>query len=372
MFRIPLFKVSMAPWNDVEARLRPVLYSGFVAEGEVVAEFERALSEYYGVSADRVFCVNSCTSGITVALRAAGVGPGTTVVLPPQTCIATAAPIATLGAGIIWADVDPRTGLIDPKSVAQRVRDDTRAVIGVRWAGDCIDAAALRDAIPDQAVLIDDAAQGFGLGAADTSIGVADYVCYSFQAIKHLTTGDGGMVVCLNADNEKVADDLSWFGIDRVAFRKPDGEIDWDADVPRVGFKMHMNNIVAAIGLAQLPVVLRDVVPRHIVNGRMLEDALRKVDEIEIPQRRFGSSFWTLSVLADRRDELVRYLQTHGVQASRMHARLDRYSGLPAAVEHPLPGVAEFASRSVCLPCGWWMDEDDVAEVADLVRVFYS
>lgn len=366
-FKIPLFKVSMAPWDEIASNLQSVLFSGFVAEGEWVARFERALAEFLGVSVDRVFCTNSCTSGITIALRAAGVGPGTTVVMPPQTCIATATPVTTLGADIIWADVNPTTGCVDPASVQSVIRSDTRAVIGVRWAGDMFDCDEVRSAMPNDVVMIDDAAQGFGVIPSS-----ADYVCYSFQAIKHLTTGDGGVVVCRTTEMERVADDLSWFGIDRRAFRKPDGEIDWDANVDFVGFKMHMNNIAAAIGLAQLPNVVKNVIPQHLRNGQQLEAQLADVGGVTIPPRLFGSAYWTLSVLADRRDDLIRHLHGLGIQASRMHARLDRYSGLHSVDRRPLPGADAFSDRSVCLPCGWWMRESDVQFVADSVRGFYA
>lgn len=374
-WKIPLFKVHMASWEEIECRLKPVLYSGFVAEGEEVAAFEKNLANFFQVSSDNVFCTNSCTSGLTIALRYLGVKHGTTVIAPPQTCIATVTPIETLGAKIIWADIDPLTGMIDPDSVRDIIQDDTKAVMPVHWAGDIADISSIHKACAEFDVgIVEDAAQAFGAtyktGSSIASSG-SDFIVFSFQAIKHLTCGDGGVVICKNAEMEKIADNLSWFGIDRIAFRKPDGEINWDSDVPFVGFKMHMNNIAASIGNAQLATVKEKVVDLHQRNGRILDSGLRDIDEMIIPPRQGNSAYWVLSIHAKNRDQFVEFMQNKGVQASRLHARIDPYTGLSGFSERHLPGTVQFCKTQVCLPCGWWLSPDDLDYIVDSVKEFY-
>lgn len=390
-FKISLFKVHVVAWKTLEPLLKDVLYSGFVAEGQAVKKFEDSLADFFGVSKERVFCTNSCTSGLTVALRCLGVGPGTTVIVPPQTCIATATPVTTLGAEIIWADVDPVTGMINPTSVAERIQENTRAIIPVHWAGDLADIRSLHEVATISAGynvlgrigIVEDAAQAFGADytspqearyVSKKSVGNSgsDFVCFSFQAIKHLTTCDGGFVICRTPAMERIADDLSWFGIDRQAFRKPDGEINWDADVPFVGFKMNMNNIAGAIGNAQLSRVRDFVLPRHKANGRLLDQKLAEIDEITIPPRQGDPAYWVLSIHAKDRDNFVRHMQSRGIQTSRLHTRLDRYTGLTKARYYPLPGADKFSETQVCLPCGWWVTAEDIDYIVAAAKEFYA
>src|SRR5260370_38064674 len=120
-----------------------VFASGFVGQGPRVDEFEIAFANMVGLS-EAPLGVNSCTSAIDLALHLSGVGPGTEGITTPITCTATNAGIATRGAQIAWADVDPLTGNIDPKSVAERITPKTKAIISVDWGGRACDYATLR------------------------------------------------------------------------------------------------------------------------------------------------------------------------------------------------------------------------------------
>ena len=144
MTSYPMFKVHM----DVDAamtELRAVLESGFVNEGQQVADFQQAVSGFLGVN--RLVVTNSCTSALTIALRLCGVGPGTEVVSTPMTCVATNTPIDNLGGQIVWADIDPNTASIDPGDVERKITSATKAFLCVAWAGtpcslDALDALA--------------------------------------------------------------------------------------------------------------------------------------------------------------------------------------------------------------------------------------
>src|SRR5213080_1312942 len=128
---IPLFKVHMP--ETVLAPLAETVLSGYLGQGPRVAEFEKALAPWFGNN--RVLTVNSATSGLQLALRLANVKPGDEVISTPMSCSATNVPIMAAGAKIVWADIDPQTGNIDPNDVARKVTERTRAIVAVHWSG---------------------------------------------------------------------------------------------------------------------------------------------------------------------------------------------------------------------------------------------
>jgi len=241
---IPLFKVFTAP--EAADRVAATLASGYLGEGRRVAEFERGFGDLIG-SPVRPLAVNSCTSALDLALHLCGVGPGDVVISTPMTCTATNTMIVNRGAKILWADVDPLTGLIDPTSVAQLIDTwgvDFRAILAVDWGGRLCDYDALKAAAGGIPV-IEDAAHVAG-GQSWESRG--DCVAFSFQAIKHLTTGDGGALIVPAVERDR-ARLLRWYGLDRessASFR-------CDQRITEAGYKYHLNDIAASIGLANLP-----------------------------------------------------------------------------------------------------------------------
>ena len=325
----------------------------FIGEGERVAEFERRFAAF--VAAPRpVLALNSCTSAIDLALHLCGVGPGDEVITTPMTCSATNTHIVLRGAVPVWADVDPITGLIDPSDVARKVTADTAAIIAVDWAGRACDYAALRS-ISDSVPVIQDAAHSLG-GAVG-----GDYVCWSFQAIKHLTTGDGGALLAPEWDYDR-ARLLRWYGLDRTqgeSFR-------CSQNIREVGFKYHMNDIAAAIGLGNL-LDMPTILDRHRSNAELYHGLLAGTPGVTLPPHDPRASWWLYTVLTDDRDSLMAYLAARGVASSPVHTRNDKHAAFHYP-RGPLPGVDAFAARELAIPVGWWLSADDIRTVAGHVR----
>lgn len=372
----PMFKVHM----DVEgalAQLRTVLESGFVNEGVQVTAFQKAVAEFLGV--EGLVLTNSCTSALTLALRLCGVGPGSEVVSTPMTCVATNTPIDNLGGTVVWADIDPETASIDTSDVERKLTPATRAIMCVAWAGtpcdlDALDTLARRRGVP----LIQDAAHAFGATWRGRPLSdFADFTCYSFQAIKHLSCGDGGALVCRDAEAFVLGRKLKWFGYDRDAHKDQHGEWKgqrWSADIEpgEIGYKYNMNNIAAAIGLAQMPHLQR-ILDQHRRNGAAYHEAFRGSSIIR-PLRVPGgavSSYWVYSALVvDEnvdRDRLLEALNADGIAAGLVHLPNDLYSAF-GKYGAELPGVRRFADRQISLPCGWWLSEEDCVEIAARVH----
>ncbi len=369
---IPLFKVYMP--EAASEQLSKVLASGYIAEGENVKEFETRLSQYIGNK--NILTTNSCTSSLQIALRLSNVKAGDKVFTTSMTCLATNSPIETLSAIPVWVDVDPNHGMISPEALIKSIEkySDVRTLIYVCWGGDlgpltAIDAICRANGIR----LIVDAAQAFGIryNNGHRIIGDGfhgDYTCFSFQAIKHITVGDGGAIAFRNGDNMVRATKLKWFGLDRDGFRTPNGEIDWKADVPEIGFKMHMNNIAGCIGSAQMHDSLNARLFKYIANDLKLSKMLSGILERSWTG---PTSAWVSTFLVDNPIELLNFLKEKGIHSSQMHVNNDVYSGFHADPVD-LPGVEEFMNRHICLPCGWWVSDEDIQYMAKCVKEFYA
>lgn len=360
---IPLFKVFMPP--SVVAPLEKTLLSGYIGQGSRVAEFEKALAPYYGHQ--NVVTVNSGTSALNLALRLAGVGPGTETITTPQTCAASNMPILERGGDVVWGDIDPWTGNIDPLDVERKVTPRTRAIIAVHWGGYPCELAELlavgrRHGIP----VIEDAAHAFGSVYRGARIGShSPFVCFSFQAIKLVTTVDGGALTVASNDDYRRAKLLRWYGMDRET---PKTDLRCSEDVKEWGHKYHMNDVAAVIGLEQLAHVEKNL-EAHRRNAAAYDEAfegLRRVKRLRYSRDRL-SSYWLYTLRVDDPPSFQEHLTRKGIMASRVHIRNDHYTAF-APYRRVLPGVDEFARHQISIPVGWWLSDEDRTRVIEAVR----
>lgn len=338
---IPLFKVAMSP--EASARVAEVLRSGYIGQGQQVEAFEAALQDLLDVPRPPL-TTNSCTSAIDLALHLIGVGPGDEVITTPMTCTATNSPIVTRGAIPVWADVDPLTGLIDPMDVKNKLTKRTKAIMAVDWGGALCDYAALKKwGIP----VIQDAAHHLSPPAGD-------YTAYSFQAIKFLTCGDGGCLWCPPKQLER-ARLLRWYGLDR----RSKADFRCEQNIQEAGYKYHMSDIDAAIGLANIELA-RSTIAAHRLNAEIYSHALG------LPFDR-RSHYWLYTLLVEDRPGFITHMAECGVACSPVHARNDTHAAFRFP-NGPLLGVDHFASRNVAIPVGWWLSADDRRQVIEAVQ----
>lgn len=357
---IPLFKVFMSP--GVIEPLREVLFSGYVTQGPKVEEFEQKLSSF--LKNPYVVTVNSGTTALHMALDLAGVGPGDEVITTAMTCTATNWPILAHGATIVWADIDPETGNIDPESIKARLTKKTKAVIAVDWGGYPTDIDTIKKYIGHIPV-IEDAAHAFGAKYKGRMVGeTADYTCFSFQAIKHLTTVDGGALLVRNKKEYDRAVLLRYFGIDRKK-RSKDYRI--ERDIYHWGYKFHMNDVNATIGLSNLTYT-KSILGKHRDNAHYFQKRFRNLPKIRLMREDSGyeSSYWLFTMSVTGSNRFMDYMKEHNVMASKVHRRNDTHP-VTRSFRRPLPGVDSFYSSMVCIPVGWWVTGEDRKYIADLV-----
>ena len=344
-----------------------VLRSGWISEGRVVKQFEAALASQLGLS--RPVAVNSGTAALHLALALCDINQGDEVILPAQTFVATGLVILMQGAKPVFADIDPNTGNISPDSILEKITPRTKAVIPVHWGGypcdlDEINSIAERHHL----AVIEDAAHALGATYKDQPVGsISRLTAFSFQAIKHLTTGDGGALCCIEKNDAAGAVTRRWFGIDRDQ-STPSILGEREYDIRTLGYKYHMNDLAAAVGLGNLEDFPTRLQRRQRIGERYRHE-LRQIAGLTLlnsaPDR--THAFWLFTLLVERREDFVRKLSESNIPASVVHLRIDRNS-LFGGERSELPGQHFFNERQVSIPISADLTDDDVESVVNAIR----
>lgn len=362
--RIPLFTPHV-PRGAAE-RVAATLGTRWIGQGPQVDSFEdRFAARFCGDH--RALAVGSGTDALHLAYLLAGVGPGDEVITPVFTCTATNIPLRYLGATPIFADIEPDTLNVDAEHVRQLVSERTQAIVCVDYGGLPCDLAALR-AIADEhdIPLIEDSAQALGATFDGRPIGsIADYTAFSFQAIKHITTGDGGLLSIRAEEKLPDARSLRWFGINRE--KKQLGV--WENDITLVGYKYQMTDIGAALGHAGLDEFDETLLLRRTLFDRYVA-GLEGVEDVTIlsrPDERREHAAWLFTVAVDDRRRLQDKLYAHGIEANQVHYRNDRYS-IFGQRRTNLPVMDAMEERYLVLPLHTRMTVEDVDRVCATIR----
>lgn len=364
MKQIPLFKVFMHP--DVSNILNPVLHCGFIGEGPKVREFESMLAQRIGTP--QLLTMNSGTAALQIAYHIAiDHTPDAEIITTPVTCTATNTPIITNNAKIVWADVDPVSGNIDPNDIAKKITSKTKAIVIVHWGGNPCDIAKINTIAKDNnLVVVEDGAHAFGTQYKGRPIGLdSDFCMHSFQAIKHLTTGDGGLLIAKKQEDYDRAKLLRWYGIDRDAKTKEASDLRCEMDVVEAGYKAHMNDISATIGIANLDSI-DWILERHRDNALFYDNAFQDSEGITIARNNPDgmSAYWLYTIHVRKRDAFMQRMMENGIAVSKVHSRNDTHSMFRSFKGGTLPGVNSFSETHVCIPVGWWVTQEDREYIA--------
>jgi dTDP-4-amino-4,6-dideoxygalactose transaminase len=242
------------PWiGEAEKRaVAEVLDSGWMTTGARAHEFGQRIASSSGAA--HGLAVNSCTGAMHLALAGLGVGPGDEVITSTWTFCSTVNVILHCGARPVLVDVEPDTLNLDPARVAEAITPRTRVLLPVHFAGHPTDLDALLALAREKGLrVVEDAAHAFGAAYRGRPIGShGDAVCFSFYAIKNITTGEGGALVTSDADLFQRAQVASLHGISKDAWKRYAATGSWYYEVSMAGFKYNLTDLAAAIGLAQL------------------------------------------------------------------------------------------------------------------------
>lgn len=360
---IPLMKVHMP--DDGPAMVNDVLSSGFITTGAKTDQFER---EFGALAGNPLVVATNCgSSALMLAMHLAGIKPGDDVISTPLTCLSVNESLYHTGANIIWADIDHETGNISPVSIRSKVTAKTKAIVYSHWVGRLSDIAAINQIAHEFGLkTIEDAASALGGEYDGKPIGShSDYVTFSFQAVKQITTGDGGMLAVKSREDYERALLLRNHGNDRHAKRSP---LTLGFDVTEAGWKYQMNDIASALGISQLHSfhALRDI---HHRNSKIYESRLVNVPGLTLLKEypRAASNPWVYTVLVENRDGFIAKLQDHKIGCSIVHMRNDTITLFTRFQREDLPALDFFYDRMINIPVGWWMTEEMVHQVCNIL-----
>ena len=373
---ISLFKVFMSPTAAEE--VGKVLNSGYIGQGPKVDEFEKVLANYF--QNDRLATTNSATSAEHLALNLLrrpafnnwpGMQTGDEVLATALTCTASNWPIILEGYNIKWVDVDSSLNM-DLDDLARKISPKTKAIILVFWGGMPVDMTKLAQIQENAqlmygfkpAVIIDGA---HSLGSKYQGRHICNHghiTTYSFQAIKHVTSVDGGVLVMPHEALTRRAKLMRWYGIDREGNRK---DFRCEADISEIGTKWHMNDVCATVGIENFKHADR-LVKAFQDNAAFYNEELQQSAVQLIPQTPGASSAsWLYTMMVDKRDDFMAAMKDRGITVSRVHERNDLHTATKP-YRAQLPKLDEVVKKMICIPNGWWVDNESREYIVDSIR----
>lgn len=387
---IQLFKVFMSP--NASNEVSKILNSGYIGQGDKVNEFETDLQNF--LERDYIVTINSGTSGLHLALHLLkrpdrhefpfdgigsttsywpGIQPGDEVLATSLTCTASNFPILANGLKIKWVDIDPTTLNMDLDDLERKITSKTKAIILVHWGGYPNDLDRIKEIQQNaqrrfgfKPAVIEDGAHSFGSKFKGKYLGNhGNMVMYSFQAIKHITSIDGGALILPHQDLYSRAKLIRWYGIDRDSNRK---DFRCEADIEEWGFKFHMNDVCATVGIENLKHA-QDIIGKHQSNAKYYDDNLKNVPGVTLLQRHDDreSAFWIYSLLVDDRDKFMKHMKNCGIVVSQVHERNDKHTCVKE-YRTALPALDRTIGKVVSIPVGWWISHEEREYIVDCIK----
>lgn len=363
---IPLFMPFIPP--NAITNATEVLSTRWIGQGPKVEEFEEAIARKF-LGTCSPLAVGSGTDALHLSYILAGLKPGDEVLTPVFTCTATNIPFLYMGVKPIFVDIDPKTLNVSVEDMRKKATKNTKAIVIVHYGGlPCdmneIQALANELGIP----VIEDAAHALGAIYEGSTIGsFSDFTMFSFQAIKHITTGDGGLLAIKDPELVDKAKRLRWFGIDRKA--KQNGI--WENDITDVGFKYQMTDLGASVGLAGLSHFDDMISHRRLILQAYL-DLLGESPKIEIigrPNINSVHAAWMFTILSKRRRKLQEFLYENGIESNQVHFRNDRYS-IFKRFKNAVPNMDSIENDYLVLPIHHKVTINDIERICDLIGKF--
>ncbi|MCL2155827.1 MAG: DegT/DnrJ/EryC1/StrS family aminotransferase [Leptospirales bacterium] len=350
--KIPFHRVDLSS-EEIDA-VTAVIKSGWLTMGEKTFEFENSFSKY--ISSSYSIAVNSCTAGLHLALKAAGIKEGDEVILPAMTFIATWEVITYLKAVPVLCDVLKDSFLIDPVDVEKKITSKTKVIIPVHYGGESCDMDAIADiAHRHKLIIIEDAAHALPTLYKKKMIGtIGDITCFSFYATKTLTTGEGGMITTAHNECAERIKRLRLHGITNDAWNRYSDKGSWEYDISEPGYKYNMTDIASAIGLEQLKkcdkmnLARREIAYRYMkaFSNSELINTWNVRDHNECAWHLFPIKL-NLNALNINRDQFINEMKKNNIGTSVHYIPLYRFS----ALADPPYSIEDFQSCEDIFPC---------------------
>jgi dTDP-4-amino-4,6-dideoxygalactose transaminase len=367
--KIRLSKSSISQ-EEKDAVLK-VLDKEYLGMGEEVMLFEQEIKAYLETDYD-VVCVNTGTSALHLALEALDIKSGDEVLVPSLTYVASFQAISATGATAISVDVDSNTLFIDMEDAKNRLSDKTKAIMPVHYASSAKGMDEVYEFAKEHTLrVIEDAAQAFGSKRNGKKVGTeGDIICFSFDGIKNITSGEGGAILSNDKEFVQRVQDGRLLGVEKDTQKRYAGQRSWDFDVKHQGFRYHMSNIMAAIGREQLKKI--DMIERKRQSiVKYYVEALKDIEEVQILDFEYENIISHIFVIkAKNRDALREHLINDNIECGvhyKPNHLLSKYQ-----TDYALEVTERIYEEILTLPCHVDLESKDQNRVVKSIKEFYS
>ena len=360
---------------ELEAMGRVVQEDGYLGMGREVRAFEEELKAYLGGQDHSVICLNSGTAALHLAVQAV-THPGDEVLVQSLTFVASFQAISAAGAVPVACEVYPETVTLDLEDAARRITPRTRAVMPVHYASNPGDLEAIYGFARRHGLrVIEDAAHAFGCTYQGRMIGsFGDLVCFSFDGLKNITSGEGGAVVTSDPHVIQVVQDARLLGVQRDTEKRYQGARSWEFDVQHQGYRYHLSNLFAAIGRVQLGRFEGELKPRRVELSQKYRAALAGTGNLQLLQGDPGPiipHIFPIRVLNGRRDGLRQFLRDRGIE-SGIHYKPNHLLSFYGGGREALPVTERLYEELLTLPLHPGLGDEEIDSVCAAVREFLS
>lgn len=371
--------------NDALLRYQQTLESGWLGRGGVTAEFEQVLAGFLGVDRDSVHCVSSCTSSIFEICSALALGPGDIVVIPTNSFPSVPAAIMASGARLEVIDIDLASGNISIEKLEEFcTKELPKAIFVTDYGGIPVSVSRLKKIVgPDCSILVD-AAASLGTRYKDSDEFIhskADFVCYSFDAMKLITCGEGGAAVIKDKQLMEKFKEFSYLGLPSkqksgLDVAKDGGQAGWwEYDLNCFGRRSVMSDLSAGLGLSQMKSIESKLSIRQQLKTEY-EDQLNNLSDIKFLGgncENFEVSNYFCTILSDKRDDLAKFLLKNNVYTSFRYWPIHKMDIFKSGCSKRNYAVGNhMANNALNLPIHDALTLDQIREVCDLIKLFFA
>ena len=366
---IPVSRPSIG--KDELNAVEKIFQSGWLGLGSAVFDFENKMKEYLGVK--NVIAVNTGTTALHLALDSLGISEGDEVIVPSMTFAASVQVITQTGATPVFCEIKEDDLNMDIEDVKKRITKRTKAVMPVHYCGKSVEMDALIKLSKQHGIkIVEDAAHAFGSSYDGKKIGsFGDLTCFSFDPIKNITTGEGGAIAL---DDDELAEKIRRkriLGIDKDTWHRYKNERSWFYEVVEQGYRYHMSNINAAIGLEQMKKLDRFISKKRDITVKY-DKAFSAISGLKTltNDHKNAAQFCYIVRVEDRREALIEFLKSKGV-GTGIHYIPNHIQPFFKRFSTNLPVTEKVAEEILTLPLYYDMSDEDVRFVINSIKEFF-
>lgn len=374
METIPVFQPHIQ--IDTLKHLTDAFHVGWLGMGATTKEFEDRISEYLGLENRFVIATNTGTSALHIALEAAGIGPGDEVITPSFNYVADHQAIRMAGADVVMCDIQEDNLGIDCEKAESLIGSRTRSIMPLHFMGiPCDQAGVYQLAEKYDLRVIEDCCHALGTTIDGRKLGsYGDIACFSFDPVKIVTSIDGGCVV-VNAKSEMAnLHHLRLLGVDKDTTERYRNRRAWDYDVVGPGYRYHLTNILASVGVSQIKRVDEFIAGRRKV-CRAYNEAFSPIEGLKVPQTDFSNVspfIYSLRVIDGRREALIEHLRSRHIDVGIHFIPVHKHSYFSSARRNDMTVTEKVTQEVVTLPLHSNMKPAFVERVIEGVVSFFA